>query len=289
MSVGSAFDAYAKSYLHEKLFGKNHSNSNQFDLDAILVAQVEPHNLDFARVAGKDCFDQYCSSGAMLDLLLELQQASSDPRFEFEVCGPVSGVMTEGNGYPPLTLLGKPDLYYVSKAGVKVVVDWKVNGYCSKYVKSPSKGYVRLRSAGKTSHGYHKNASLYEYHGMTINIAGYFEHTDVDWSRQLATYAWLLGEDVGGDFIVGVDQLCCSPANPGVKIRVAEHRMRVSSEFQNATFNQYVDLWDIVHSGYIFRGMTRLESDGRCALLEEQAEHLYGSQADPMFTEFTRR
>src|SRR4051812_41790712 len=66
MSVGSAFDSYIKSYLHEKLFGKGYDP--KFDLETLLTAQVEKQNLDWARVNGKYVFEMYLKSGAATDL-----------------------------------------------------------------------------------------------------------------------------------------------------------------------------------------------------------------------------
>ena len=51
MAVGAAFDAYAKSALHERLFGKG--ADSQFEFQTIFEAQVESHNRDFALEAGQ--------------------------------------------------------------------------------------------------------------------------------------------------------------------------------------------------------------------------------------------
>ena len=61
MSVGGSFDAYAKSALHERLFGKG--AAPQFEFQTIFENQVEPHNRDFALEAGKYIFDCYVLTG----------------------------------------------------------------------------------------------------------------------------------------------------------------------------------------------------------------------------------
>lgn len=291
MAVGSAFDAYVKSYLHDKLFGKNHGDSNRFELKAIFEAQVEPQVREAAWKAGGYCFEVYKQSGALLDLLSDLQSAQTDPRFEFEVKGAVNGyregVDREING---VTLLGKPDAAYISKTGDHVILDWKVNGYYSKYPTSPVKGYTRLRGLGGQSWGCHKDCSPFEVGGMTINIAGFLEHYEDKWARQLAIYAWLLGEPVGGNFIVAVDQLSCKPGEGYPTIRVAEHRMRISPDFQWNKFRRACEIWAIIQSGHIFQQMTLEESQARCGLLDKQAEVLYGghTEEDAHWIEMTR-
>jgi len=296
MSVGSAFDAYVKSYLHDKLFGKNHADSSRFDFDAIFQAQVEAQNRDWALIHGGYTFKLYKESGALTDLLMDLQTAQTSPRFEFEVRGLVN---SEGHTEPKareingVTLLGKPDAAYVNKSGAHVILDWKVNGYCSKWPTSPAKGYVRLRGANGQSWGCHKDCSPFELGGMTININGFLEHYKEDWSRQLAIYAWLCGEPVGGDFIVAVDQMSCKPSSipEYPTIRVAEHRMRISKEYQWKVFQRCCEIWEIVHSGHIFRQLTLEESQARCALLDQQAEVMYGghSEEDAHWIEMTGR
>ena len=85
MSVGGSFDAYAKSALHEQLFGKG--AAPQFEFQTIFENQVEPHNRDFAIEAGKYIFDCYVLTGAFEELLAMLEKSKEPPRFEFEVRG----------------------------------------------------------------------------------------------------------------------------------------------------------------------------------------------------------
>ena len=66
MSIGSAFDAYAKSYLHMVLFGDQ--GDDRFSLQNLFESQVEPHNRDWAFKHGAYVFDCYKKSGALADL-----------------------------------------------------------------------------------------------------------------------------------------------------------------------------------------------------------------------------
>lgn len=291
MAIGSAFDAYCKSYLHDKLFGRNHTDSNRFEFQAIFEAQVEPQHREWAIIHGAYAFEMYRQSGALNDLLGDLQTARTDPRFEFEVLGQVqgkrAGVDREING---VTLLGKPDAAYVNKAGVHVILDWKVNGYCAKSATSPMKGFVRIRGMDGRSTGCHRECSPFEVGGMTINIGMFLEHAKEDWARQLSIYAWLCGEPVGGGFVVAIDQLVCKPVQGAFpSIRVAEHRLRTSPDFQWESFRQACWIWEVVHSNHIFRELTLKESKARCSLLDQQAESMYGADADPHWLEMTRK
>jgi len=293
MAIGSSFDAYVKAFLHEKLFGKSHTDSNRFGLRALLEAQVEPQHRDWAKRHGLYAFQVYQSSGALLDLLSDLQAAQKEPRFEFEVKGQVDGyregVMKEMEG---VIFLGKPDAAYINRDGKHIILDWKVNGYCSNYATSPKPGYVRLRGMGGRSWGMHKGCSPMEIGGITVNIASTLEHCDEGWARQLAIYGWLCDEPVGSDFIVAIDQLSCKPsgmADIPPEIRVAEHRIRIGKEYQFKVFNRAKEIWSIIKSGHIFRQMSEGDSKARCQLLDQQAEELYGPNADSDFLEMTRR
>lgn len=289
MSIGSAFDAYVKSYLHEHLFGKG--NDPKYDLQSIFEAQVEPHQRDWAFQHGKYVFEQYKQAGCLADLMLELTKATGEPRFEFEIKGAVSGYR-EGvsSEIAEVVLLGKPDVHYVNADGQSVVLDFKVNGYCSRTAPSPLSGYLRMRSAGKTNYGMHKNCVPMRVGGMIINVADYLENlggiVGLDWANQLSIYAWLLGEPVGSEFIVAIDQVVCDASKGGLpSIRFAEHRCRVSAPHQRKLFCHAVEVWEICQSDHFFREMSLEESQARCALLESMTN----TQPDPAFDQMMSR
>lgn len=281
MSIGSAFDAYAKSYLVGRLFG---SSKPEFAFDALFTQQVEEHNRDWARENGLHAFESYKRSGALGVLLEELLKAKSEPRFEFAVEGTINGV----------PLLGKPDVYFVSDVGARVLIDWKVNGYCAAAGAGPKAGYVNIYDGGERTknHGVpHKDAHLHYVGGMTVNIAKFFEDVDDRWARQLAMYAWLLGEPVGSDFVVAIEQLACKPVS-GSKpsIRVATHRGYVSKDFQAKLLKSAVDAWTALQNGHIFTDLSREDSDKRCKELDIYHQ-AYGGDTpeDKWFEQMTRR
>jgi hypothetical protein len=291
MSVGSAFDAYVKSHLHERLHGKG--TDPRFELKTLFEAQVEPHNRDWAWQAGAYAFVEYKRIGALSDLMLELQGSISAPKFELEVKGIVNGQkagVTRSIGEIPL--LGKPDVFFMNKDGAHVILDWKVNGFCSKYNTSPMQGYVRLRDNNGSNKGQHKAAQLLPYRGIMINAAGALEDYNVQWARQLAIYAWLCGQDIGGDFIVAVDQLICKPSGmPDMPdLRVAAHRLKLRPEYQWKVFADAQFVWEVINSDHIFRDLSLEDSKQKCAALDDQATGLAGkgSDEDRWFAELTR-
>jgi hypothetical protein len=290
MAVGSSFDAHVKSYLHEKLFGAG--NDPKYQLDALFEAQVEPHCRDQARGHGKYVFEQYKQAGCLADMMIEFGKAQGEPRFEFDVQGAVSGYR-EGitSDIAGVVLMGKPDVHYVNSAGVTVILDFKVNGFYSKNGASPMAGYVRLRTAGRTNHGQHKDALLLMHNGMMINASRFLEDGNKDWARQLAIYAWLTGCPVGSDFLVAIDQLSCQPTPGGLpSVRIAEHRTRVSAVFQRAVFNRACEIMEIVQSGHVFRDLSPAASAEKCAALDRRSKELRGEAAphDVWFSQATR-
>jgi hypothetical protein len=251
MSVGSAFDAMAKSYLHYALYG-NYGENDEYRLDVIFENQVEEHNRSWAWDAGKRVWEVYQKSGALADLMLDLQKAGGSPRFESTIEQTIDGI----------PFLGKPDILYQIPKGeqsFRVVHDWKVNGYCSARGVSPKAGYLKLFDRG--SSGYpkvtqHKNCQpLMSEAGIVINGATYFENVDKDWARQLSIYAWLGSTLDGGPgccqepFIAAIDQIVCRNG----EIRVACHRGIVSASFQEGLLQKAREIWETIQSGYIFR------------------------------------
>ena len=228
MSVGSAFDAYIKNYIADRL-GMPEASSD-LDLDYLLTTQVEPQNMDFALRAGRDCFDQYCALGAASNLMLELEQAE-------KVCfeHTVQATMVDGSG---MVLLGKPDLYFWAD-DVLHIYDWKVNGYCSASMTSPNKGYVRMLASGSPTKT-HKIAQVIG----GIDVANKLEDLNESWATQLAIYGWVLG---GRDLVAGIDQLACSAKG----VRVASLRNKIGGAFQDELYARCLTVWDAVQTGNV--------------------------------------
>ncbi|RLJ04708.1 MAG: hypothetical protein DRP08_01040 [Candidatus Aenigmatarchaeota archaeon] len=279
MAIGSSFDAYVKNYLYERLFGVNHDP--KFGLQKIFEDQVETHNRAWAWEHGNYVFKCYKESGALSDLILQLEAAQGQPRFEFTVEALIGGV----------PLLGKPDVYFVSRQGARIIIDWKVNGYCANRSTSPKKGFINCRDTwvGKQTRGNnmpHKDAQPMLINGMMVNAAGYFEHVDISWTNQLAVYAWLVGEPVGGDFIVGIDQIISKGMPPKPQLRVAQHRAKISALHQEALIKSIQDMWSVIKTGYIFDNVSRDESDDRCKTLDGYYAGL--DEGDSWFNQATR-
>lgn len=260
MAVGSAFDAYVKGEISKILFGKD-------TFEELFATQVEDHNKQQARIDGLDVFNQYKASGALADLMLHLESAIGEPEFEFTAKGKVDSNVERSIG--DVVFLGKPDAYFTNKEGHNVIHDWKVNGYYAKTPPSPMKGYVNIRPGG----GAHRDAMVQMYKGMNINLDYVLEVSNKDWARQLAIYAWLCGEEIGADFLVSIDQLC------GRKIRVAQHRCRISPKFQQSVFDLATEIWDVVKSDHFFREVSKQESQDKCEILNKRASVL----RDPTF------
>lgn len=255
MAVGSAFDACIKSYLQVKLFG---NPSEGFSYDELLEQQVEEQHRGDAKRIGNLMFGHYKASGALAELMLELESAVERPRFETTLEGDVP----YEDCIDGIPFLGKPDLQFLSKNGM-VVYDWKVNNYYGTRKMSPKKGYIW--SDGKI----HKDVILQKKDGLTININHCMSEVDKTWADQICIYSWVLGADVGSDFIVGIDQLACQPSG---EVRVSRYRNNVRKDYQVDLYNRARNMWHTIEDGHIFDHLPRKESDAECHKLDNYAK-----------------
>lgn len=277
MSIGSAFDAYAKSHILKTL-ARGNPVEPKYEFENLFKAQVEPQNREWALEAGKYAFQSYKDSGALADLMLEITQGDKSPRFEFEMRGQVTH---DGLDVP---MTGKPDLYYNNKHAAHVVNDWKVNGFCSNSGVSPKAGYVMCRDSwdhtvaamSKTHRKSHKDCQAQMIQGIECNIATPMDQIDKDWATQLTVYAWLMGQPVGSAFIAGIEQLACMPGGPNGRplIRVASYRGLISKNFQLGVYERFKKCWSALSTGYFFPELPRAESDAKCFELEKMAKTL---------------
>lgn len=272
MAIGSAFDCYVKSWISDCVFGKG--VRDEFNLDRMLEISVEAPVRDKARTDGLVVFDLYRRSGALADLMTTLSSAS-DVKMEFEVQGTV--LIQRPGG---VTLLGKPDLSFVTKSGRRMLLDWKVNGAYSNYNTSPMKGYLKCRAGSGLGSQPHKDCIVGVYDvnggGIKYNSLHTLENLNPVWAQQLSVYAWLCGSAVGDELLVCVDQIV---GQLGAQ-RVAEHRLMVSGDWQKQLALKIDEIWEIIHSDHFFRELSLEDSKGRCQLLEAQAVAAYGSSAE---------
>jgi hypothetical protein len=255
MAAGSAFDAYIKSHLYKTVYG-NFGPSDGYRLESLLEAQVEGPLLGWGRAAGERLFSAYVSCGALADLVRELSGAATPPQFEFSVKGQIGSAV----------VLGKPDVFFTSSSGVRVVDDFKVNGYCSR--ASPKPGYVKIRPSGMM----HKDCVLAYEGDVAYNGVPY----EGEWADQMATYAFLMGERVGDGWLFGIEQLACSPK----EIRVASHRGKVAVAYQEGLVKRYERLWRILQDGYMEHGKPLVERE----LLDKRAEVMSDADFAALFS-----
>ncbi len=264
-SAGSAFDAYVKSALIERLTGEK-------CFVKLFEDQVEPQNREFAFTAGEYIFENYKHCGAYDDLCKLLDGAIEEPRFEFSANAVIDGV----------PLAGKPDCRFVHKNGAHIILDWKVNGYCGEGATSPSKGYALVRDGlgwDKPSRSHGKSHRLYQeeiFLGLPVNRF-FMEQVSIDWADQLSIYAWMLGEPVGSDqMVVCIEQVVGNGRSPGSfpKLRIANHRSRVSAAHQMGLYQRIRFMWDAVNNGQIFMNLSEDENKQKREELNRRARSM---------------
>lgn len=287
--VGSAFDARVKAHMYEHTYGKNYK-PEQYSYEVLFEKQVEEHNRDFAGPAGDHVFEAYRIAG-FLDKLKELADKSSiPPQYEFRVEREIEGV----------PLLGLPDGYMripvedtQGDETLAIVLDFKVNGYCSKSSTSPNQGFLLCRDgyeAKKQSRSHnttHKLAEPRDYKG--VQIGGYMEDSSEAWASQLSGYGWCLGEPIGSEnTILMIHQVVAKPipeARP--LLRVAEFAGPCREPYQQHLVKRYQKCWNAIETGHVFSDLSREESDQRFEMINKTASH-YVNSPDETFMSLVR-
>jgi hypothetical protein len=276
MAVGSGFDARVKSYLYYALYG-NYGADDAYKFENIFNKQVEEHARPQALIDSEIVFNSYKHSGALSDLMLELNTSINTPRFEFDVRGTIQ---TKVGDVP---MLGKPDIFFINSEGARVIPDWKVNGFYSAKPPSPKKGFIKIRDGwtsdkGPPSKGNgmpHKDCYPTVKKGIKINPTLPFEAVDEEWADQLSIYGWLVGEEPGStDLIAGIEQIVGGPPF----LRIASHRAITSAPYQYALLSRIEKAWGAIKGGkrgfFANQGLNEEESEARCNSLEDQAAAL---------------
>ena len=273
MSVGSAFDAAVKGRLNVDL-----GLGLAFTADDLFYSSVEPHNRDFAQGAGEVVMDGYVADGSY-SRLLRLLGGATDVWMDYDS-------QFEWDGVP---VFGKPDLGFsvlctdeqvsrgrLDRALWRVVLDWKVNGFCSK-------------SGGRAvaGHSRHKDFFPCWVGPLEVSCESYLEHREKKWATQTCVYsvmdALTLGLDLEDEPLVLIDQVLC---RDGSYVGTMEHVSGLSVGFRDSVRSRFVSAWDVWNSDWFFRDLTRAESMEKCAALDARADTFIGDDKD---TEWLKR
>lgn len=240
MAIGSAFDGLVKNAIEKML------NLPVRDYSRQIEATDGPVREEALR-GGQAVMDFYRKSNGLNRLLV-----TGVPRMEFSVKGIISG--TEHCVGGPVIISGKPDLYY-RMHGMRVVHDWKVNGYYSK--ASPHKGYIWDSNTG----GAHKDVipkwiEVPSATGVNKIAIGRRDYFNPEWLDQETGYGWMLGEAFGDEFLLQIHQITNGGPGVGERLRLTEHRVLSDKEHQNILRDRYVGCWEAIHSGRCFTDLS---------------------------------
>jgi len=200
-AVGTAFDILIKKRLCSKGIPLMSKDVGE------LEDSLEGHH-EFAYGEAEKCMLVYDKAG--------LINATKWVELESHSCKPLEGCELE--------LLGQEDACIVdARTGLKVPLDWKVMGSCSKSGVSPNKLYLDLFD-GERWRGAHKD--------YFFDIP--FEKIHESWAKQLCIYGWLRGLGIvsegGGAFPAYIHQVFYHGV--GRDIKVAVFRGVLSVAFQ---------------------------------------------------------
>jgi hypothetical protein len=223
MSMGSAFDSLIKGKLVTDLgLGDGESFAA-----AQFAASVDPQNLELVTSECHDLVRRYIDYGCYAQLLEYLRVSDMVPQFEVPLRRDVSN----------LRIGGTPDIVYDTGVGkVKIIMDWKVTGYFAERTASPHKGYYMIWPKMAS----HKDMDRRTAHGFEYNGMFCMSKVNEKWANQMTIYSWLSGNEVGGEFYVVIHQT----ANRGLDLRVAEHRLTVTTDYQEWLYSECMRMQD---------------------------------------------
>lgn len=279
--VGSAFDARVKAHMYTHSYGPGYM-PEKYSYEALFEKQVEPQNRDFAGPAGDHVFECYQISGFLDRLKALADKAVQSPQYEFRVEREVGGV----------PLLGLPD-GFIQLPEVDVILDFKVNGYCSKSAVSPNPGFLLCcdgYTAAKQSRSHntsHKSAEIRDYRG--VKIGGWMEDFSEAWASQLTGYGWCLGEAIGSENVVlMIHQVVAKPI-PEMRplLRFAEFAGPVRKPYQEFLLQRYLKCWRAITENHVFQDLSVEESRKRFDLLAGQGTYMVENK-DSLLTQLTR-
>jgi len=252
MCIGTGFDAWVKFHLNKDLdLGLDH-----------LTYELQTTNIpDDLRIwteqEGHGLFKLYKEQGAYGDLLTLLEGADAvimEEHFE-RLLDLGEGRSIKLHGYPDLVFL-KWDRWFV--------IDWKVNGFCSKWGVSPAPGFWRSRPSDK----HHKTYSKGMVGDFEFNDAKCFSNWHKDWPTQLLFYHWMVNQKPLDRLYVGVEQLACSPKG----IRSVSHRGALSPHFELEVKEKLIKFLTAIEKDHIFTDLTLEQSQEKMQELTSMAE-----------------
>jgi hypothetical protein len=253
-SAGSAFDAYVKGALYQDILGIKDM------FEKLFLDSVEPQNRDEARSVGANLFQRYIEVGAYADIVADMRDAT-------EIHMEVS---IKGENIYGIPSTGKPDLWYIGKDKVTIVVhDWKVNGFYSKSGTSPKPGYVR--SKAEAAHGGRTKLLTSTMHpALTLPVGSEYLDTaaGAEWPQQITQYGWMLGTE---EVLGSIHQLTFRNGS----MRVTEYAGLINPTFRETLKQGLTQMWIDITDGHPFK---ELEYDACQKVLEQYKNPEYVAQ-----------
>lgn len=121
---------------------------------------------------------------------------------------------------------GIPVIGYIDYKDGNFILDWKVNGYYSKYgAKNPTP----------------RNSMYREFKGHRINYCTTFENVKDDWALQLSLYLTMIGVPLTELSPVGIDQFICKDKEI---ISVEQHRYVISKDYRAQTIEMLKEAYE---------------------------------------------
>lgn len=243
MAMGSAFDALVKAQITEDL-----QTTTRFDRRQLFEDQVAVEFREELWPKAEYLLHAYMECGAYGIAVADMGIANLEPRFEF-------GIEANIHGVP---CFGKPDAFYINTHGTPVILDWKVNSFLGGN-NMKKKYYVTCHQTKDCYKGVH----IVNHAGLPVCTNYGLEDVDQGWALQQFVYAMGLGSKIGDAFITSIDQVTGGPC-------FYTYRAHLSKHFQIRAANGIKEMWDDIHSGYVFRqaGYSREENDNMIARLE---------------------
>jgi hypothetical protein len=247
--MGSAFDAFIKVFLTEKIESLDLKEINKRILSGVYnedekvrLEKVNPNLISFE--AGVEEQNRALVMNSALVLADKYLKSSFGQGTEWVDLEKHIHFMLQPRVDLAIPLFMRLDAVVNLKDYKNIPLDWKVKGFGSLTGASPTPGYCS---------GFKENGELLPPHALWEKDIS-MDAIDITWASQLCTYGWGLGHPLGSPFKGIIDCLVYRPTG----WRFFRYEGWLTEEFQRSLILRFSNCWEKLKSGEFVHSLVKI-------------------------------